>query len=41
MSRNDFGVWYILLPAKDGQPAITHNTKLKVSRSTTVGILLN
>lgn len=31
LTRNDFGVWEIVLPAKDGVPAISHNTKLKIS----------
>ena len=30
MTRNDFGVWEVTLPAKDGYPAIPHNTKFKV-----------
>ena len=32
MTRNEFGVWEVILPAKDGQPAIPHNTKVKVGR---------
>ena len=31
MTRDDFGVWSIHLPAKDGVPAIAHNTKIKIS----------
>jgi len=31
MKKNEFGVWEITLPAKDGVPAIAHNTKLKLS----------
>lgn len=31
MARNEFGVWEVTLPAKDGQPAIPHNTKVKIS----------
>lgn len=31
LTRDDFGVWSITLPAKDGVPAISHNTKLKIS----------
>ena len=30
MNRGDYGVWEITLPSKDGQPAIPHNTKVKV-----------
>ena len=31
MKKNEFGVWDIVLPAKDGQPAIPHNSKIKVT----------
>lgn len=30
MKRDDFGVWEITLPAVNGQPAIPHNSKIKV-----------
>lgn len=30
MTRGEFGVWNLLLPAKDGQPAISHQSKVKV-----------
>jgi 1,4-alpha-glucan branching enzyme len=30
MRRDDFGVWEVRLPAKDGRPAIPHNSKVKV-----------
>jgi len=30
MKKNTFGVFEIVLPAKDGQAAIPHNSKLKV-----------
>jgi len=30
MKKNPFGVWEITVPAKDGQPAIPHNSKVKV-----------
>lgn len=36
MSRSEFGVWEIVVPAQDGQPAISHNSKIKVC-----GYLLN
>ncbi|KOS18597.1 hypothetical protein ESCO_001055 [Escovopsis weberi] len=31
MKKNEYGVFEIVLPAKDGQPAIAHNSKLKIS----------
>lgn len=31
MKRNDFGVFEIVLPPKYGQPAIPHNSKVKIS----------
>ncbi|KJK83366.1 1,4-alpha-glucan-branching enzyme [Metarhizium anisopliae BRIP 53293] len=31
MKKNDFGVFEIVLPPKDGQPAIPHNSKIKIS----------
>ncbi|KAJ9504339.1 alpha-1,4-glucan branching enzyme [Exophiala xenobiotica] len=31
MKKNSFGVWELHLPARDGVPAISHNTKLKIS----------
>jgi 1,4-alpha-glucan branching enzyme len=31
MKKDPFGVFEITLPAKDGQPAIPHNSKVKVS----------
>jgi 1,4-alpha-glucan branching enzyme len=31
MKKNEFGVFEIVLPPKDGQPAITHNSKIKVN----------
>lgn len=36
MTRSEFGVWEIVVPAQDGQPAISHNSKIKVC-----GYLLN
>ena len=33
MTRGDYGMWHITIPAKDGQPAIPHNSKIKVSRN--------
>ena len=30
MMRNEYGVWEVTLHAKDGQPVIPHNTKVKV-----------
>lgn len=31
LHRDSFGVWSVTLPAKDGVPAIPHNSKLKIS----------
>lgn len=31
MSRNDFGVWEVTLPAKNGSPAIPHNSYIKIT----------
>ncbi|KAG6030591.1 1,4-alpha-glucan-branching enzyme [Claviceps citrina] len=31
MKKNEFGVFEIILPATDGQPAIAHNSKIKIS----------
>lgn len=31
MTKNNFGVWELTLPPRDGVPAIAHNTKLKIS----------
>lgn len=31
MTKGEFGVFEIVLPPKDGQPAIPHNSKVKVS----------
>lgn len=31
MKRDEYGVWSITLPARDGVPAIAHNTKVKIS----------
>ena len=30
MKKNEFGVWEIVVPAKNGQQAIPHNSKIKV-----------
>ena len=31
MTKDNYGVWEVTLPVKDGHPAIPHNTKVKVS----------
>lgn len=31
MKKNNYGVWELYLPAKDGVPVIPHNTKIKIS----------
>lgn len=33
MTKNDFGVWDVTVPAKDGTPAIPHDSKIKASPS--------
>lgn len=33
MKKNDFGVWEIVVPAKNGQTAIPHDSKVKVNES--------
>lgn len=30
MKKDAYGVWGITVPAKDGKPAIPHNSKVKV-----------
>ena len=30
MKKNNYGVWELTLPPVNGQPAIPHNTKIKV-----------
>jgi hypothetical protein len=30
MKKSEFGVFEVVLPPKDGQPAIPHNSKIKV-----------
>lgn len=30
MKKNEYGVFELVLPPKDGQPAIAHNSKIKV-----------
>ncbi|KAI9792284.1 MAG: alpha-1,4-glucan branching enzyme [Peltula sp. TS41687] len=37
MTKNHFGVWELTLPAKEGRPAIPHNTKVKISMITPSG----
>lgn len=31
MSRNEYGVWEILIPAVNGKPAIPHDSKIKIT----------
>lgn len=33
MKKDDFGVWEIVLPAVNGEPAIPHNSKLKAGHT--------
>ncbi|KAL3488875.1 1,4-alpha-glucan-branching enzyme [Aspergillus germanicus] len=37
MSKNDFGTWEVTLPAKDGVPAIPHDSKVKITMVTRSG----
>ncbi|KAH0566028.1 1,4-alpha-glucan-branching enzyme [Trichoglossum hirsutum] len=37
MVKNNFGVWEVTLSAKDGEPIIPHNTKVKISMVTPTG----
>lgn len=37
MTKNDFGVWEITVPAKDGVPAIPHDSKIKITMVTPSG----
>ncbi|KAL5356031.1 glycoside hydrolase superfamily [Aspergillus floccosus] len=37
MKRNDFGVWEVTIPAKDGVPAIPHDSKIKITMVTRSG----
>jgi len=30
MKKNEFGVFEVTVPGKDGKPAIPHNSKIKV-----------
>jgi hypothetical protein len=42
MEKDEFGVFQIVLPAVNGQPAIPHDSKIKVSSSTyMIGVGLN
>ncbi|RMJ27439.1 branching enzyme [Aspergillus sp. HF37] len=40
MKRDDFGIWNITLPAKDGAPAIPHNSKVKIAMDLSNGELV-
>ncbi|KAK2791474.1 alpha-1,4-glucan branching enzyme [Emmonsiellopsis sp. PD_33] len=37
MTKDAFGVWEVTLPAKDGVPAIPHNSKVKITLTTPTG----
>lgn len=41
MTKDSFGVWEITLPAVNGEPAIPHNSKLKISLKTPSGEILD
>lgn len=40
MTRGEFGVWEVTLPAKDGHLEIPHNTKVKVRNTTSTSMML-
>ena len=33
MKKDPYGVFEVVVPAKDGKPAIAHNSKMKVCRT--------
>ncbi|PYH77361.1 1,4-alpha-glucan-branching enzyme [Aspergillus uvarum CBS 121591] len=37
MKQNDFGIWEVIVPAKDGAPAIPHDSKIKITMVTRGG----
>lgn len=37
MNKAEFGVWEVTVPANNGQPAIPHNSKIKVRVRMCVG----
>ncbi|KAI9680336.1 MAG: alpha-1,4-glucan branching enzyme [Trizodia sp. TS-e1964] len=37
MKKDDYGVWEVILPAKDGVPAIAHGSKVKITMITPSG----
>lgn len=39
MTRGDFGVWEVTLPAKDGHLGIPHNTKVKVGNTASTSLI--
>ena len=41
MKKDPFGVFEIVIPARDGQPAIAHNSKIKVRLSYYTNYLRN
>ena len=38
MKKSEFGVWEIVLPPVDGQPAIPHNSKIQVTITLALGL---
>jgi 1,4-alpha-glucan branching enzyme len=40
MKKDPFGVFEVLVPAKDGQPAIAHNSKIKVNHQAIFSAIL-
>ncbi|KAI0876369.1 alpha amylase [Hypoxylon argillaceum] len=41
MKKNEFGVWEIVVPAINGQPAIPHKSKIKISFETKAGVRID
>jgi hypothetical protein len=38
MKKDPYGVFEVVIPARDGKPAIAHNSKVKVCKNTSVAI---
>jgi hypothetical protein len=40
MKKDPYGVFEVVIPARDGQPAIVHNSKIKVCNLPSAAILI-
>ena len=38
MKKDPYGVFEVIIPARDGQPAIAHNSKIKVCKPASVAV---